>query len=288
MTEFVRVVEMSPRDGLQNEPRLIETADKVALVDRLSDCGFTKIEVTSFVSPQWVPQLADATGVMKNITRKSGVSYCVLTPNLRGFDAAVAAGADEVAIFASASEGFSQKNINCSVAQSIARFAPVLAAAKAIQMPVRGYVSCVTDCPYDGPTDPARVADVAAQLIALGCFEISLGDTIGAGTPETVDRMLDAVLARLPAAQLAGHFHDTMGNALANIAVSLDAGLRCFDASAGGLGGCPYAPGAKGNVASEKVVQMLHDKGFETGINLQRLKETAVFAQSLKGNNRDL
>ena len=288
MTEFVRVVEMSPRDGLQNEPRLIETADKVALVDRLSDCGFTKIEVTSFVSPQWVPQLADATGVMKNITRKSGVSYCVLTPNLRGFDAAVAAGADEVAIFASASEGFSQKNINCSVAQSIARFAPVLAAAKAIQMPVRGYVSCVTDCPYDGPTDPARVADVAAQLIALGCFEISLGDTIGAGTPETVDRMLDAVLARLPAGQLAGHFHDTMGNALANIAVSLDAGLRCFDASAGGLGGCPYAPGAKGNVASEKVVQMLHDKGFETGINLQRLKETAVFAQSLKGNNRDL
>ena len=288
MTEFVRLVEMSPRDGLQNEPRLIETADKVALVDRLSDCGFTKIEVTSFVSPQWVPQLADATGVMKNITRKSGVSYCVLTPNLRGFDAAVAAGADEVAIFASASEGFSQKNINCSVAQSIARFAPVLAAAKAIQMPVRGYVSCVTDCPYDGPTDPARVADVAAQLIALGCFEISLGDTIGAGTPETVDRMLDAVLARLPAAQLAGHFHDTMGNALANIAVSLDAGLRCFDASAGGLGGCPYAPGAKGNVASEKVVQMLHDKGFETGINLQRLKETAVFAQSLKGNNRDL
>ena len=288
MTEFVRVVEMSPRDGLQNEPRLIETADKVALVDRLSDCGFTKIEVTSFVSPQWVPQLADATGVMKNITRKSGVSYCVLTPNLRGFDAAVAAGADEVAIFASASEGFSQKNINCSVAQSIARFAPVLAAAKAIQMPVRGYVSCVTDCPYDGPTDPARVADVAAQLIALGCFEISLGDTIGAGTPETVDRMLDAVLARLPAGQLAGHFHDTMGNALANIAVSVDAGLRCFDASAGGVGGCPYAPGAKGNVASEKVVQMLHDKGFETGINLQRLKETAVFAQSLKGNNRDL
>ena len=288
MTEFVRLVEMSPRDGLQNEPRLIETADKVALVDRLSDCGFTKIEVTSFVSPQWVPQLADATGVMKNITRKSGVSYCVLTPNLRGFGAAVAAGADEVAIFASASEGFSQKNINCSVAQSITRFAPVLAAAKAIQMPVRGYVSCVTDCPYDGPTDPARVADVAAQLIALGCFEISLGDTIGAGTPETVDRMLDAVLARLPAAQLAGHFHDTMGNALANIAVSLDAGLRCFDASAGGLGGCPYAPGAKGNVASEKVVQMLHDKGFETGINLQRLKETAVFAQSLKGNNRDL
>lgn len=288
MTEFVRVVEMSPRDGLQNEPRLVAMADKVVLVDRLSDCGFSKIEVTSFVSPKWVPQLADATEVMKNITRKSGVSYCVLTPNLRGFDAAVAAGADEVAIFASASEGFSQKNINCSVAQSIARFEPVLAAAKAIQMPVRGYVSCVTDCPYDGSTDPARVADVAAQLIALGCFEISLGDTIGAGTPETVNQMLNAVLVRLRAGQLAGHFHDTMGHALANIAVSLDAGLRCFDASAGGVGGCPYAPGAKGNVASEKVVQLLHDKGFETGINLQRLQETAVFAQSLKGNNRDL
>ena len=211
------------------------------------------------------------------------MSYCVLTPNLRGFEAAVAAGADEVAIFASASEGFSQKNINCSVAESIARFEPVLAAAKSIQMPVRGYVSCVTDCPYDGPTDPARVADVAARLIGLGCFEVSLGDTIGAGTQETVAKMLDAVLAKVPAQQLAGHFHDTKGNALGNIEVSLDAGLRCFDASAGGLGGCPYAPGAKGNVATEKVVQLLHDKGFETGIDLQRLQETAAFAQSLKG-----
>jgi len=283
MSDFVRVVEMSPRDGLQNEPELIATADKVALVDRLSDCGFSKIEVTSFVSPKWVPQLGDAAQVMQGITRKTSVSYCVLTPNLRGFEAAVAAGADEVAIFASASEGFSQKNINCSVAESIARFEPVLAAAKAIEMPVRGYVSCVTDCPYDGPTDPARVADVAAQLIGLGCFEVSLGDTIGAGTQTTVAKMLDAVLAKVPVQQLAGHFHDTKGNALGNIEVSLDAGLRCFDASAGGLGGCPYAPGAKGNVATEKVVQLLHDKGFETGIDLQRLQETAAFAQSLKG-----
>ncbi|WP_394181513.1 hydroxymethylglutaryl-CoA lyase [Yoonia maritima] len=283
MNDFVRIVEMSPRDGLQNEPGMIATADKIALVDRLSDCGFSKIEVTSFVSPDWVPQLGDAAQVMQGITRKTGVSYCVLTPNLRGFEAAVAVGADEVAIFASASEGFSQKNINCSVAESIARFEPVLAAAKAIQMPVRGYVSCVTDCPYDGPTDPARVADVAALLIGLGCFEVSLGDTIGAGTQETVAKMLDAVLAKVPAQQLAGHFHDTKGNALGNIEVSLDAGLRCFDASAGGLGGCPYAPGAKGNVATEKVVQLLHDKGFETGIDLQRLQETAAFAQSLKG-----
>ena len=284
MNDFVRLVEMSPRDGLQNEAKLSATADKIALVDMLSDCGFSKIEVTSFVSPKWVPQMADAADVLAGITRKPGISYGVLTPNMRGFEAAIAAGADEVAIFASASEGFSQKNINCSIAESIARFEPILIAAKAQNIPVRGYVSCVTDCPYDGPTDPASVAGVTAQLAGLGCFEVSLGDTIGHGTPVTVTRMLDAVLAQVPASQLAGHFHDTKGNALDNIAVSLDAGLRCFDVSAGGLGGCPYAPGAKGNVASEKVVQLLHDKGFETGIDLARLKDVAAFAQSLKGN----
>ena len=284
MNDFVRLVEMSPRDGLQNEAKLIATADKIALVDMLSDCGFSKIEVTSFVSPKWVPQMADAADVLAGITRKPGISYGVLTPNMRGFEAAIAAGADEVAIFASASEGFSQKNINCSIAESIARFEPILIAAKAQNIPVRGYVSCVTDCPYDGPTDPASVADVAAQLARLGCFEVSLGDTIGHGTPVTVAKMLDAVLAQVPASQLAGHFHDTKGNALDNIAVSLDAGLRCFDAAAGGLGGCPYAPGAKGNVASEKVVQLLHAKGFETGIDLARLNDVAAFAQSLKGN----
>jgi hydroxymethylglutaryl-CoA lyase len=283
MSDYVRLVEMSPRDGLQNEAGVIATADKIALVDRLSDCGFSKIEVTSFVSPKWVPQLADAADVMHGIIRKPGVIYSVLTPNIRGFDAAIAACADEVAIFASASEGFSQKNINCSIAESIARFEPVLIAAQAKGIAVRGYVSCVTDCPYDGPTDPARVADVAAQLIGLGCYEISLGDTIGNGTQTTVSKMLDTVLTQVTASKLAGHFHDTKGNALGNIDVSLDAGLRCFDAAAGGLGGCPYAPGAKGNVASEKVVQLLHDKGFETGIDLARLKDVAAFAQSLKG-----
>jgi hydroxymethylglutaryl-CoA lyase len=284
MNDFVRLVEMSPRDGLQNEAKLIATADKIALVNMLSDCGFSKIEVTSFVSPKWVPQMADAADVMEGITRKPSISYGVLTPNMRGFEAAVAAVADEVAIFASASEGFSQKNINCSISESIARFEPILIAAKAQNIPVRGYVSCVTDCPYDGPTDPASVARVAAQLAGLGCFEVSLGDTIGHGTPVTVSKMLDAVLAQVPASQLAGHFHDTKGNALDNIAVSLDAGLRCFDASAGGLGGCPYAPGAKGNVASEKVVQLLHAKRYETGIDLARLNDVAAFAQSLKGN----
>jgi hydroxymethylglutaryl-CoA lyase len=282
MPDHVTVFEMGPRDGLQNEKALISTLDKISLVDRLSDCGFSKIEVTSFVSPKWVPQMADAAEVLAGIRRKSGVSYAALTPNLRGFDGALAAKADEIAIFGAASEGFSQKNINCSIEESLIRFAPVAAAAAEHGIPMRGYVSCVTDCPYDGPTAPDQVAEVAGKLLEMGCYEISLGDTIGSGTPETVGRMLEAVLKTVPAAQLAGHYHDTKARALDNILVSLDLGLRVFDAAAGGLGGCPYAPGAKGNVATEAVVALLHDKGFETGIDLARLTEVAQFAKSLR------
>ena len=282
MTEQVTIFEMGPRDGLQNEKAMIATPDKIRLVDQLSECGFTKIEVTSFVSPKWVPQMADAAEVMAGIARKPGVSYAVLTPNMRGFEGARAARADEVAIFGSASEGFSQKNINCSIAESLERFEPVLAAAQLAGIPVRGYVSCVTDCPYDGPTPPESVARVADALTGMGCYEVSLGDTIGAGTPETVAAMLDAVLDVVPATRLAGHFHDTKGRALDNIAVSLDRGLRVFDSSVGGLGGCPYAPGAKGNVATEAVVSMLETRGFDTGIDPDRLAEAADFARTLR------
>lgn len=282
MTEHVTIFEMGPRDGLQNEKTLIATADKIRLVDQLSECGFQKIEVTSFVSPKWVPQMADAAEVMAGITRSAGISYAVLTPNMRGFDAAIAAGASEIAVFGSASEGFSQKNINASIAESLERFRPVTQAAQAAGIPVRGYVSCVTDCPYDGPTPPESVARVAAELLAMGCYEISLGDTIGAGTPETVAAMLDAVLKVVSADQLAGHYHDTKGHALDNILVSLDKGLRSFDSSVAGLGGCPYAPGAKGNVATETVVEMLHENGYETGIDLQQLAEVASFARTLR------
>ncbi len=284
MTEHVTIFEMGPRDGLQNEKRQIATADKIRLVDLLSACGFAKIEVTSFVSPKWVPQMADAAQVLAGITRRPGVSYAALTPNMRGFEGALAAKADEIAIFGSASEGFSQKNINCSIAESLKRFQPVAEAATSAKIPVRGYVSCVTDCPYDGPTPPEAVARVARALIDMGCYEVSLGDTIGAGTPDTVARMLDAVLAVVPATQLAGHYHDTHGRALDNIAVSLDRGLRTFDSSVGGLGGCPYAPGAAGNVATEAVVDLLSARGFGTGIDLDRLSEAASFAKTLRSD----
>jgi hydroxymethylglutaryl-CoA lyase len=282
VAERVAVFETAPRDGLQNETAVIGTADKIRLVDALSGCGFSKIEVTSFVSPRWVPQMADAAEVMAGIARRPGISYAALTPNLRGLEAALAAKADEVGVFGSASEGFSRSNINCSIAESLERFAPVLAAARSAGLPVRGYVSCVTDCPYDGVTPPARVAEMAAALIAMGCYEVSLGDTIGAGTPETVSAMLDAVLETVPASRLAGHFHDTRGRALDNIAISLSRGLRVFDSSAGGLGGCPYAAGAKGNVATEAVVAMLHERGYATGIDVDRLLAAAAFARSLR------
>ncbi|MGA0542242.1 hydroxymethylglutaryl-CoA lyase [Neotabrizicola sp. VNH66] len=283
MTDHVTLFEMAPRDGLQNEARQIATADKIRLVDALSACGFAKIEATSFVSPKWVPQMADAAEVMAGITRAPGVSYAVLTPNLQGFQAAVAAQADEVAIFASASEGFSRRNINCSIAESLIRFSAVTEAARAAGLPVRAYVSCVCDCPYDGKVAPDAVADVAVRLLDLGCYAVSLGDTIGSGTPGTVGAMLDAVLARVPADRLAGHFHDTNGRAIDNIRASLSRGLRVFDASAGGLGGCPFAPGAKGNVATETVVALAIAEGFETGIDPDRLRHAAEFARSLRG-----
>lgn len=282
MAEHVTVFEMGPRDGLQNKKKMIDTANKIALVDLLSACGFTKIEVTSFVSPKWVPQMSDAAEVMAGIIRAEDVDYAVLTPNMRGFECAVAAKASEIAVFGSASEGFSQKNINATIAESLERFRPITDEAAETGIPVRGYVSCVTDCPYDGPTPPESVARVARELFNMGCYEISLGDTIGAGIPETVAPMLDAVLEVIPAAQLAGHYHDTHGHALDNISVSLDKGLRTFDSSVAGLGGCPYAPGAKGNVSTEAVVETLMLNGFETGIDLDRLATAAEFARSLR------
>ena len=282
MADPVTLYEMGPRDGLQNEARLIGTADKIKLVNLLSDCGFCHIEVTSFVSPKWVPQMADAAEVMAGITRKPGVCYAALTPNLQGYARAITARADEVAVFASASEGFSQKNINCSIRESLERFQPVLLSARTAMIPVRGYVSCVTDCPYDGPIAPDAVAEVAEALFQMGCYQISLGDTLGAAKPDGIARMLDAVLQSVPASRLSGHYHDTRGQALLNIAVSLDRGLRVFDSSVGGLGGCPYAPGAKGNVATEAVAAMLDSRGFDTGLDLDRLADATAFAQSLR------
>ena len=282
LPNHVTIVEMAPRDGLQNEKQPIDTASKIELVNLLSDCGLGRIEVTSFVSPKWVPQLADAAAVMAGIERRPGVRYAALTPNMQGFEAALAAGAGEVAIFASASETFSMRNINCSIAESIERFRPVAAASRDHGVPLRGYVSCVVECPYEGPVLPEKVADVAWQLRALGCYEISLGDTIGKGTPEAVDQMLAAVLGELPVAALAGHFHDTSGRALDNIAVALERGLRVFDASAGGLGGCPFAPGAKGNVDTVAVHDYLTERGYATGLDGEKLARAAAFARSLR------
>lgn len=280
MTE-VEIFEVGPRDGLQNERRFIPTEKKVALVDCLSRAGFRRIEVASFVSPKWVPQMADSGDVLRQITRAGGVSYAALTPNLMGLNAALAARADEVAIFASASEGFSRANLNCSIAESLNRFVPVMQAAEQAGIPVRGYISCVTDCPYDGPTPPAAVARLAGQLSAMGCYEISLGDTIGKAVPESIAAMLRAVLDEVPAGRLAGHFHDTGGMALANIEASLAQGVRVFDAAVGGLGGCPYAPGASGNVATELVHEWLTGMGWRTGLNREVLAQAARMARDL-------
>ncbi|MCV2878759.1 hydroxymethylglutaryl-CoA lyase [Sedimentimonas flavescens] len=283
MPETVEIFEMAPRDGLQNEKRMIPTAQKIALVDWLSKAGFRRIEVASFVSPKWVPQMADSGDVLAGICRAPGVRYAALTPNLKGYEAARAARADEVAIFASASEGFSRANLNCSITESLERFAPVIEAAKVDNMPVRGYVSVVTDCPYDGAIAPEAVARVVAALRDLGCYEVSLGDTIGQGRPETISAMLEAVLNELPPERLAGHYHDTAGRALENIEASLALGLRVFDAAVGGLGGCPYAPGAAGNVATEKVAARLAELGYDTGLNMAVLQEAATLARSMKG-----
>jgi hydroxymethylglutaryl-CoA lyase len=267
----VRIVEVGPRDGLQNEPGEVSTAVKVELIERLADAGLPAVEATAFVSPKWIPQMADHTEVLERIRRKPGVSYPVLTPNLKGFEAARAAGATEVAIFGAASEAFSKKNINCSIAESLDRFRPVVDAAKKENIAVRGYVSCVLGCPYEGEIKPERVADVAAALYEMGCYEVSLGDTIGTGTPGKTRAMIEACARRVPIGKLAGHYHDTYGQALANIYVSLEMGVATYDASIAGLGGCPYAAGASGNVATEDVVYMLNGLGVHTGVDLDRL-----------------
>jgi len=282
MREFVEIFEVGPRDGLQNEARMIPAGDKIALVNLLSRAGFRRIEVASFVSPKWVPQMADGAEVLAGISRAKGVSYAALTPNMRGYEAARTAQADEIAIFASASEGFSQANINCSIAESLERFQPIAQAARADGIPMRGYISCVSDCPFDGPTLPANVARTAAILRDAGCYEISLGDTIGQATPDRITAMLKAVLNEVPADKLAGHYHDTAGRALANIEASLALGLRVFDAAVGGLGGCPYAPGAAGNVATEAVHDRLAALGFDTGLDRAIVLQAAEMARNLR------
>ncbi|HJS34367.1 MAG TPA: hydroxymethylglutaryl-CoA lyase [Pseudoxanthomonas sp.] len=272
--DFVRIVEVGPRDGLQNEKTLVSTADKVELIDRLSATGLLNIEATSFVSPQWVPQLADAAEVFTAIRRRPGIAYPVLVPNEKGYDRARAVGVEEVAVFTAASEAFNRKNINASIDESIERFRPVLERAAADGVKVRGYVSTVLGCPYQGDVPVADVVRVARQLHAMGCYEISLGDTIGVGTPRKAAGMLKAVAAELPMSALAVHFHDTYGQALANILACLDEGVRVVDAAVSGAGGCPYAKGASGNVASEDVVYLLHGQGMRTGVDLEALADT--------------
>ncbi|WP_416881847.1 hydroxymethylglutaryl-CoA lyase [Marivita sp.] len=283
MAERVEIFEVGPRDGLQNEARLIPVEEKIALVDCLSRAGFQRIECASFVSPKWVPQMADSGAVLAGITRIPGVTYAALTPNMRGFEDALAAGADEVAIFGSASEGFSKANINATIAESLERFAPVAAAAQELGVRVRGYVSCVVECPYDGPVAPSDVARVVAALRDMGCYEVSLGDTIGRATPEGIVAMLKAVLEEMPAERLAGHYHDTGGLACDNVEASLGLGLRVFDAAVGGLGGCPYAPGAAGNVATEAVAERVASLGYEHGLDMGVVAEAAAMARRMRG-----
>jgi hydroxymethylglutaryl-CoA lyase len=267
----VSIVEVGPRDGLQNEKQPLSAHDKVTLVDALSETGLKRIEAASFVSPKWVPQMASSDQVLNQITRKSGIIYSALTPNLRGFEDALAAKADEVAIFGAASESFSQKNINCSIEESLTRFTPVIEAAKAANIRVRGYVSCVLGCPYEGEIAPQAVLDVSHALLEMGCYEISLGDTIGVGTPKKTQQLLNLLLSRIPAERLAMHMHDTYGQALANVLIGLQQGIASFDSSVAGLGGCPYAKGASGNLASEDLVYMLSNMDIDTGIDLTKL-----------------
>lgn len=286
MKPFVHIHEVGPRDGLQNEARLIPVAQKVALITKLAQAGLGHIEAGSFVSPRWVPQMANTDQVMSELPSIAGVKYAVLVPNLRGWDGFVAAGGVakdyDIAVFISASEGFSQSNLNCSVADSIIRLRPVVAAALEAGVGVRGYVSCVTDCPFDGPTAPDQVADVVSQLRAVAPMQVSLGDTLGHATPARIEALLDAVLPVVPASALAGHFHDTDGRALDNIAAALARGLRHFDSAVGGLGGCPYAPGAPGNVATEAVLDLLDDLGFETGVDKTIVAEAAQLAKAMR------
>ena len=280
--ERVRIYEVGPRDGLQNEKQLIPTAIKLELIKRLKEAGLTMIEATSFVSPKWVPQMADHTEIMQALSAQSDqdVTYPVLTPNIKGYDAALAAGAKECAVFAAASESFSQKNINCSIDESIQRFSDVMVKANAHNIPIRGYISCITACPYEGRIEPQAVLDVAHKLLDMGCYEISLGDTIGQATPKDITTLLDLLLQEIPAIKLALHCHDTYGQALANIHTGVQMGITTIDSSIAGLGGCPYAQGASGNVATEDVVYMLHGCGVNTGLDLTRLIESAWYISS--------
>jgi len=279
----VKMVEVGPRDGLQNEAKAVPAATKIALIERLAEAGLPVVEAGAFVSPKWVPQMADSAAVMAGIKRKPGVSYPVLVPNMQGYDAARAAKADEIAVFGAASETFSRKNINCSIDESLDRFAPVCEAAKRDGVRVRGYVSCVLGCPYEGEIAPAAVTHVAKRLLDLGCYEISLGDTIGVGTPAKAAAMIDAVAGQVPRERLAVHFHDTYGQALANILAALESGVAVVDSSVAGLGGCPYAAGASGNVASEDVLYLLNGLGIETGVDLEKLAEAGRFICSALG-----
>ncbi|MBK0416665.1 hydroxymethylglutaryl-CoA lyase [Chromobacterium haemolyticum] len=279
----VKIVEVGPRDGLQNEKQPLSTAVKLELIRRLAASGLRSIEAGAFVSPKWVPQMAGSAEVLAGLDLAGPVSYPVLVPNEQGMEAALDAGAREIAVFGAASESFSRRNINASIAESLQRFAPVMARAQAAGVPVRGYVSCVVGCPYEGRIAPAKVAEVAARLLDMGCYEISLGDTIGVGTPSSVLAMLDAVSKAVPITQLAGHFHDTYGMAISNIHACLNAGMMTFDSSVAGLGGCPYAQGASGNVATEDVVYLLHGEGHDTGVDLAALVDTAWFIADALG-----
>jgi len=277
LPKFVKIVEVGPRDGLQNEKTLISADNKIALINKLTEAGLTTIESGSFVSPKWVPQMATSSEVFQKLDRKKNVTYSALTPNMKGFEAAMAANVDEVAIFAAASESFSQKNINCSIAESLTRFVPIMTAAKAKNIPVRGYVSCVVGCPYEGEISPKKVAEVTKKLFDMGCYEVSLGDTIGIGTVHSVQKMLQAVIQNAPIKKLAVHFHDTYGQALTNIYAALQLGIEVVDSAIAGLGGCPYAKGASGNVATEDVVYMLNGLGVKHNINLDKLLTAGWF-----------
>ena len=281
----VEIVEVGPRDGLQNEPRPIPVADKVALVDTLSRAGFRRIECASFVSPKWVPQMAGSDQVLAQIARAPGVRYAALAPNMRGLERAREAGADEIAVFVSATEGFSRANLNATVDESFERVAQVVEGARDTGLPVRGYVSCVCVCPFEGDVAPEQAAAVAGRLADLGVYEVSLGETLGRAGPEAVDAMLLAVLARIPAERLAGHFHDTSGRALENVDVALGHGLRVFDAAVGGLGGCPYAPGAAGNVATEALAEHLTRAGWQTELDRAILQAAADLARAMRGEH---
>ena len=279
----IQIVEVGPRDGLQNEKIWVETETKIALIEKLADAGLTKIEAASFVSPKWVPQMKDAFEVLSGIERRPGVTYPVLTPNLKGFERALEAGVTEVAVFGAASEAFSQKNINCSISESVERFRPVIEAAQKNSVRVRGYISCVLGCPYQGEVSLEFVGNLAEKMFEMGCYEISLGDTIGIGTPLQAKKMVETVAEKVPVSNLALHFHDTRGQALANIYACLEIGVSVIDASVSGLGGCPYAQGASGNVATEDVVYMLHGIGIKTGVDIEKLIESGRFISDVFG-----